>query len=250
MIWSVVYRVRCWVYRRLETRACSSPCQRRIRPRKPTRRSSRLTKGPCTSRRPKIYETQTYNKINISDIFRHPLFPLLALLFERCELATQSSDPQSSDAFNMDIQAFVQHQERDRKPFLANEPEIDGLVSEIFKFLNLSRQVIWTTDAYYTKHPKTVREILFFFIDDKSYPSAEDTPSRIRKSSRAMQRLLQPVHYLFERKNAIRESLKIWLSSRFVIFFSICSPAQICTNISNWYLRRFRNWIVEQYGKQ
>lgn len=28
----------------------------------------------------------------------------------------------------MDIQAFVQHQERDRKPFLANEPEIDGLV--------------------------------------------------------------------------------------------------------------------------
>lgn len=59
---------------------------------------------------------------------RHPLFPLLALLFERCELATQSPDPQSSDAFNMDIQAFVQHQERDRKPFLANESEIDGLV--------------------------------------------------------------------------------------------------------------------------
>lgn len=61
--------------------------------------------------------------------FRHPLFPLLALLFERCELATQSSDTQSSEAFNLDIQAFVQHQERDRKPFLANEPEIDGLVS-------------------------------------------------------------------------------------------------------------------------
>lgn len=53
----------------------------------------------------------------------------MALLFERCELATQSSEPQSSDAFNLDIQAFVQHQERDRKPFLANEPEIDGLVS-------------------------------------------------------------------------------------------------------------------------
>jgi hypothetical protein len=61
-------------------------------------------------------------------VYKHPLFPLLALLFERCELATQSSDPQSSDAFNLDIQAFVQHQERDRKPFLANEPEIDGLV--------------------------------------------------------------------------------------------------------------------------
>lgn len=59
------------------------------------------------------------------------MFPLLALLFERCELATQSSDPQSSDAFNLDIQAFVQHQERDRKPFLANEPEIDGLVISV-----------------------------------------------------------------------------------------------------------------------
>ncbi|CAB0015501.1 unnamed protein product [Nesidiocoris tenuis] len=27
----------------------------------------------------------------------------------------------------MDIQAFVQHQERDRKPFLINDAEIDGL---------------------------------------------------------------------------------------------------------------------------
>lgn len=26
-------------------------------------------------------------------------------------------------------QAFVQHQERDRKPFLANDAEVDGLVS-------------------------------------------------------------------------------------------------------------------------
>lgn len=60
---------------------------------------------------------------------RHPLFPLLALLFEKCELATQSADSVSSDSFNLDIQAFVQHQERDRKPFLMNDPEVDGLVS-------------------------------------------------------------------------------------------------------------------------
>lgn len=69
--------------------------------------------------------------------FRHPLFPLLALLFERCELATQSSEPQSSDAFNLDIQAFVQHQERDRKPFLANEPEIDGLMIKAIQVLRI-----------------------------------------------------------------------------------------------------------------
>jgi len=61
-------------------------------------------------------------------VYKHPLFPLLALLFERCEQATQSSDNSTSESFNMDIQAFVQHQERDRKPFLINDPEIDGLV--------------------------------------------------------------------------------------------------------------------------
>ncbi|XP_044259347.1 homeobox protein PKNOX2-like isoform X2 [Tribolium madens] len=70
-------------------------------------------------------------------VYKHPLFPLLALLFERCELATQSSDPQSSDAFNLDIQAFVQHQERDRKPFLANEPEIDGLMIKAIQVLRI-----------------------------------------------------------------------------------------------------------------
>ncbi|XP_048522572.1 homeobox protein Meis3 [Dendroctonus ponderosae] len=70
-------------------------------------------------------------------VYKHPLFPLLALLFERCELATQSSEPQSSDAFNLDIQAFVQHQERDRKPFLANEPEIDGLMIKAIQVLRI-----------------------------------------------------------------------------------------------------------------
>lgn len=61
-------------------------------------------------------------------VYKHPLFPLLALLFERCEQATQSSDNASTENFNMDIQAFVQHQEHDRKPFLTNDAEIDGLV--------------------------------------------------------------------------------------------------------------------------
>lgn len=61
-------------------------------------------------------------------ISRHPLFPLLALLFERCEQATQLAETPNSESFNMDIQAFVQHQERDRKPFLVNDAEIDGLV--------------------------------------------------------------------------------------------------------------------------
>ncbi|XP_044739511.1 homeobox protein PKNOX2-like isoform X2 [Chrysoperla carnea] len=70
-------------------------------------------------------------------VYKHPLFPLLALLFERCELATQSSEAQSSDSFNLDIQAFVQHQERDRKPFLTNDPEIDGLMIKAIQVLRI-----------------------------------------------------------------------------------------------------------------
>lgn len=66
--------------------------------------------------------------------FRHPLFPLLALLFERCEQATQLAETPNSESFNMDIQAFVQHQERDRKPFLVNDAEIDGLVGRMDLF--------------------------------------------------------------------------------------------------------------------
>ncbi|EEB19350.1 Homeobox protein PKNOX2, putative [Pediculus humanus corporis] len=70
-------------------------------------------------------------------VYKHPLFPLLALLFERCEQATQSAESPNSESFNMDIQAFVQHQERDRKPFLLNDPEVDGLMIKAIQVLRI-----------------------------------------------------------------------------------------------------------------
>lgn len=70
-------------------------------------------------------------------VYKHPLFPLLALLFERCEQATQSAECPNSESFNMDIQAFVQHQERDRKPFLINDPEVDGLMIKAIQVLRI-----------------------------------------------------------------------------------------------------------------
>ncbi|XP_046383933.1 homeobox protein PKNOX2-like [Ischnura elegans] len=70
-------------------------------------------------------------------VYKHPLFPLLALLFERCEQATQSAECPNSENFNMDIQAFVQHQERDRKPFLVNDPEVDGLMIKAIQVLRI-----------------------------------------------------------------------------------------------------------------
>ncbi|XP_063219881.1 homeobox protein Meis3-like isoform X2 [Bacillus rossius redtenbacheri] len=70
-------------------------------------------------------------------VYKHPLFPLLALLFERCEQATQSAECPNSESFNIDIQAFVQHQERDRKPFLLNDPEVDGLMIKAIQVLRI-----------------------------------------------------------------------------------------------------------------
>ena len=61
---------------------------------------------------------------------RHPLFPLLALLFEKCELATQSAECPSSDSFNVDIQAFVQHQQQEKRPLLSDSEETNELVSQ------------------------------------------------------------------------------------------------------------------------
>ena len=54
------------------------------------------------------------NKTSRISIFRHPLFPLLALIFEKCELATctprdpsvAGGDVCSSESFNEDIAVF------------------------------------------------------------------------------------------------------------------------------------------------
>lgn len=76
---------------------------------------------------------------------RHPLFPLLALVFERCEQATQCAEIPSSEGFNMDIQAFVQHQEKDKRPFLTNDAEVDGLVSIYSHFLHVAYKFVFIT---------------------------------------------------------------------------------------------------------
>uniref|UniRef100_A0AAQ4RBK4 Pbx/knotted 1 homeobox 2 n=1 Tax=Gasterosteus aculeatus aculeatus TaxID=481459 RepID=A0AAQ4RBK4_GASAC len=64
-------------------------------------------------------------------VYRHPLFPLLALLFEKCEQATQGSECITSASFDVDIENFVHQQEREHKPFFSEDPELDNLVLEI-----------------------------------------------------------------------------------------------------------------------
>ncbi|ELU05786.1 hypothetical protein CAPTEDRAFT_221385, partial [Capitella teleta] len=70
-------------------------------------------------------------------IYRHPLFPLMALLFEKCERATQTPDCPSADSFDVDIQAFVQHQEQDQKPFFSEDPELDNVMVKAIQVLRI-----------------------------------------------------------------------------------------------------------------
>ncbi|XP_021564060.1 homeobox protein Meis3, partial [Carlito syrichta] len=78
------------------------------------------------------------------EIYGHPLFPLLALVFEKCELATCSprdgagaglgtppgGDVCSSDSFNEDIAAFAK-QVRSERPLFSSNPELDNLVHDL-----------------------------------------------------------------------------------------------------------------------
>lgn len=61
--------------------------------------------------------------------FSHPLFILLEMLFEKCELATRGDDALTSNAFDEELQEFVRQREYDMNPILTNDREIDNLVS-------------------------------------------------------------------------------------------------------------------------
>jgi len=60
------------------------------------------------------------------------LFPLLALLFERCEQATHAPDCAALTSLKADIQLFVQHQQQRDGKFSSDDPEVDSLVSAAF----------------------------------------------------------------------------------------------------------------------
>ncbi|XP_035682415.1 homeobox protein Meis1-like isoform X6 [Branchiostoma floridae] len=78
-------------------------------------------------------------------IYGHPLFPLLALVFEKCELATctprepgvAGGDVCSSESFNEDIAVFAKQvlNARAEKPFFSANPELDGLMIQAIQVL-------------------------------------------------------------------------------------------------------------------
>ncbi|XP_026232381.1 homeobox protein PKNOX1.1 isoform X1 [Anabas testudineus] len=82
-------------------------------------------------------EPQTPMDAAKASIYRHPLFPLLALLFEKCEQSTLSSDCITSASFDVDIENFVRNQEKEGKPFFSEDPELDNLMVKAIQVLRI-----------------------------------------------------------------------------------------------------------------
>ena len=69
-------------------------------------------------------------------VYRHPLFPLLAKIFEKCEFATNSLDAVNSQAFDQEIKAFITQEAKEGKPFFTDDADTDQLVGYILTVLS------------------------------------------------------------------------------------------------------------------
>ncbi|MGH0128554.1 UNVERIFIED_CONTAM: hypothetical protein FKN15_040254 [Acipenser sinensis] len=82
-------------------------------------------------------EPQTPMDADKEAIYRHPLFPLLALLFEKCEQSTQGSECITSASFDVDIENFVRIQEKEGKAFFSEDPDLDNLMVKAIQVLRI-----------------------------------------------------------------------------------------------------------------
>lgn len=82
-------------------------------------------------------ETSEVSQADKLAIYRHPLFPLLAMLFDKCEWATGSQEGPSSQAFQNDIRSFLLHLGQDGKSLMSGNDETDSLVSSMNRAENL-----------------------------------------------------------------------------------------------------------------
>lgn len=62
-------------------------------------------------------------------IYRHPLFPLLVQLFEKCEQTTATSECPPCPSFDNEIKDYIIQHNREGKPFFTDDADLDTLVS-------------------------------------------------------------------------------------------------------------------------
>lgn len=97
----------------------------------------KFMEGPLSEGHSPSSEAQSPMDADKASIYRHPLFPLLALLFEKCEQSTLSSDCITSASFDVDIENFVRNQEKEGKPFFSEDPELDNLMVKAIQVLRI-----------------------------------------------------------------------------------------------------------------
>ena len=88
---------------------------------------------------------------------RHPLFPLLSILFEKCELATKSVESSSTYDFTEDIKYFVEHKLKDKTEIACEDNEVNELVRK-YEF-----HLILMQTAQKSKHDAVNKIKLLYF---------------------------------------------------------------------------------------
>lgn len=90
---------------------------------------------------PNSVNTDNQMKQQKDMIYSHPLFPLLALIFEKCELATCTprdpggpADVCSSESFNDDVAEFTKQLQKDQN-YLSTNPELDNVMIQAIQVL-------------------------------------------------------------------------------------------------------------------
>lgn len=70
-------------------------------------------------------------------IYRHPLLPLLAKLFEKCEQSTQTCESTPANAFDNEIKNGILQMNREGKPFYTDDRELDNLMVKAIQVLRI-----------------------------------------------------------------------------------------------------------------
>lgn len=70
-------------------------------------------------------------------IYRHPLLPLLARLFEKCEQSTQTCEATPANAFDHEIKNGILQMNREGKPFYTDDRELDNLMVKAIQVLRI-----------------------------------------------------------------------------------------------------------------
>jgi len=107
----------------------------------PERRLSRhasSSDSPAAATQPVVKEEDSEQfEEDKRTIYKHPLFPVLALAFEKCEMATQSIQSPSSEILSQDIQSFVQKQIDAKKQIVSENAEVNELIIMAIQVLRI-----------------------------------------------------------------------------------------------------------------